>query len=138
VGGARGVRKTGFSPQQACLWTERDSLGGCGKTDWLRALNAPTGHTQLRIDVDFVRNLPADTSNQHLVRAIAGLAKDFGYETIAEGVEDAETLAMLVDYGVDFAQGFHIGRPSPITNSHGTVTIADSVRRLGGLPTGHR
>ncbi len=71
----------------------------------------------LKIDVEFVRNLPADTSNQHLVRAIAGLAKDFGYETIAEGVEDAETLAMLIDYGVDFAQGFHIGRPSPITSS---------------------
>ncbi len=69
----------------------------------------------LKIDVDFVRNLAADTSNQHLVKAIASLAKDFGYETIAEGVEDAETLAILVDYGVDFAQGFHIGRPSPTT-----------------------
>ncbi len=69
----------------------------------------------LKIDVDFVRNLPRDTSNQHLVKAIAGLAKDFGYQTIAEGVEDAETLAMLIDYGVDFAQGFHIGRPLPIT-----------------------
>jgi PAS domain S-box-containing protein len=67
----------------------------------------------LKIDVDFVRNLPADRANQHLVKAIAQLAKDFGYETIAEGVEDAETLAMLTDYGVDFAQGFHIGRPSP-------------------------
>jgi PAS domain S-box-containing protein len=69
----------------------------------------------LKIDIDFVRNLPGDTSNQHLVKAIAQLAKDFGYETIAEGVEDAETLAMLIDYGVDFAQGFHIGRPSPVT-----------------------
>jgi len=71
----------------------------------------------LKIDVDFVQNLPADTSNQHLVRAIARLAKDFGYETIAEGVEDAETLAMLADFGIDFAQGFHIGRPSPVTIS---------------------
>jgi PAS domain S-box-containing protein len=71
----------------------------------------------LKIDIEFVRNLPTDTANQHLVRAIAGLAKDFGYETIAEGVEDAETLAVLVDYGVDFAQGFHIGRPSPTTGS---------------------
>jgi EAL domain-containing protein (putative c-di-GMP-specific phosphodiesterase class I) len=71
----------------------------------------------LKIDVDFVRNLAADTSNQHLVKAIARLAKDFGYETIAEGVEDAETLTMLIEYGVDFAQGFHLGRPSPITNS---------------------
>ena len=64
-----------------------------------------------------MRNLPTDTANQHLVRAIARLAKDFGYETIAEGVEDAETLATLVDYGIDFAQGFHIGRPSPTTSS---------------------
>jgi PAS domain S-box-containing protein len=70
----------------------------------------------LKIDVDFVRNLPTDTANQHLVRAIARLAKDFGFQTIAEGVEDAATLAMLVDYGVDFAQGFHIGRPSPLPN----------------------
>jgi PAS domain S-box-containing protein len=71
----------------------------------------------LKIDIDFVQNLAVDTSNQHLVKAIAQLAKDFGYETIAEGVEDAETLAMLVDYGVDFAQGFHIGRPAPTTSS---------------------
>jgi PAS domain S-box-containing protein len=67
----------------------------------------------LKIDVDFVHNLATDTSNQHLVKAIAQLAKDFGYETIAEGVEDAETLSMLTDYGIDYAQGFHIGRPSP-------------------------
>jgi PAS domain S-box-containing protein len=71
----------------------------------------------VKIDRDFVRNLPTDTANQHLVRAIARLAKDFGYETIAEGVEDAGTLAMLTDYGVDFAQGFYLGRPSPTTSS---------------------
>ena len=71
----------------------------------------------LKIDVDFVQNLAADTSNQHLVKAIAQLAKAFGYETIAEGVEDDETLTMLIAYGVDYAQGFHIGRPSPTTSS---------------------
>jgi PAS domain S-box-containing protein len=71
----------------------------------------------LKIDVDFVQNLATDTSNQHLVKAIARLTKDFGYETIAEGVEDAETLALLLAYGVDFAQGFHIGRPAPTTSS---------------------
>ena len=40
-------------------------------------------------------------------------------QTIAEGVEDAETLALLKDYGVDFAQGFHLGRPAPIEASYG-------------------
>jgi PAS domain S-box-containing protein len=69
----------------------------------------------LKIDTDFVLDLVTDHANQCLVRAIVGLAKDFGYQTIAEGVEDAETLALLVDYGVDFAQGFHLGLPRPPT-----------------------
>jgi PAS domain S-box-containing protein len=68
----------------------------------------------LKIDIDFVRELPTNRANQHLVKAIVGLAKDFDFETIAEGVEDAETLTLLGDYGVDFVQGFHLGRPSLI------------------------
>jgi PAS domain S-box-containing protein len=68
----------------------------------------------LKIDVDFVRDLGSNPANQHLVRAIVGLADGFGYKTIAEGVEDAETLALLTDYGVDFAQGYYLGRPAPI------------------------
>jgi EAL domain-containing protein (putative c-di-GMP-specific phosphodiesterase class I) len=66
----------------------------------------------LKIDPDFVLDLATDRANQYLVRAIIGLAKDFGHQTIAEGVEDAETLALLKDSGVDLAQGFHLGRPS--------------------------
>jgi len=65
----------------------------------------------LKIDIDFVRDLTTNHANQHLVRAIVGLTKDFGCQTIAEGVEDAETLALLREYGVDFAQGFHLGCP---------------------------
>jgi PAS domain S-box-containing protein len=71
----------------------------------------------LKIDVDFVRDLGTNPANQHLVKATVGLARDFGYQTIAEGVENSETLALLKDYGVDFAQGFHLGRPSPILSS---------------------
>jgi PAS domain S-box-containing protein len=70
--------------------------------------------TYLKIDIEFVLDLTTNQANQHLVKAIVGLAKDFGCQTIAEGVEDAETLALLKEYGVDFAQGFHLGRPAPI------------------------
>ena len=66
----------------------------------------------LKIDIDFVLDLVTNHANQHLVKAIVGLAKDFGYQTIAEGVEDAETLELLEGYGVDYAQGFHLGCPS--------------------------
>jgi EAL domain-containing protein (putative c-di-GMP-specific phosphodiesterase class I) len=48
--------------------------------------------THLKIDVDFVRDLTTNIANQHLVKAIVSLAHDFGYMTIGEGVEDAETL----------------------------------------------
>jgi EAL domain-containing protein (putative c-di-GMP-specific phosphodiesterase class I) len=61
-----------------------------------------------------VRDLATNKANRHLVKAIVGLARDFGFETVAEGVEDAETLALLGEHGVDFAQGFHLGRPAPI------------------------
>jgi PAS domain S-box-containing protein len=68
----------------------------------------------LKIDIDFVRDLIANPHNQHLVRATVGLAHDFGFQTIAEGVEDAETLELLKDLKVDFAQGFFLGRPAPL------------------------
>ena len=47
------------------------------------------------------------------MQGIVGLARAFGLETIAEGVEDEETLEHLRLEGVDYAQGFHIGRPEP-------------------------
>jgi PAS domain S-box-containing protein len=69
----------------------------------------------LKIDIEFVRGLVESSANQHVVKAIVNLAQGFGCETIAEGVEDGETLELLREYGVDFAQGFHLGRPAPLT-----------------------
>jgi PAS domain S-box-containing protein len=69
--------------------------------------------TYLKIDIEFVRELVSSSANQHVVKAIVNLAQGFGCQTIAEGVEDAETLKLLEDFGVDFAQGFHLGRPAP-------------------------
>ena len=68
----------------------------------------------LKIDIEFVRDLVTSSANQHVVKAIINLAQGFGCQTVAEGVEDAETLALLEDYGVDFAQGFYLGRPAPL------------------------
>jgi EAL domain-containing protein (putative c-di-GMP-specific phosphodiesterase class I) len=49
-----------------------------------------------------------------VIHAIVGLAHGFGLQTIAEGVEDQATLELLRDFGVDHAQGFHLGRPAPL------------------------
>jgi EAL domain-containing protein (putative c-di-GMP-specific phosphodiesterase class I) len=49
------------------------------------------------------------------VSAIVDVARNFGIETIAEGVESQATLEFLDALGVDYAQGFHIGRPVELT-----------------------
>jgi len=68
----------------------------------------------IKIDIEFIRDLPTSKANQHVVEGIVNLTQGFGQSTIAEGVEDAETLEMLRELKVDCAQGYYIGRPAPI------------------------
>jgi PAS domain S-box-containing protein len=49
-----------------------------------------------------------------LVKAVVNLARDFGIKTVAEGVEDADSLTVLEQCGVDYAQGYWIGRPAAL------------------------
>ena len=65
----------------------------------------------VKIDGLFIRNLPKEHDNQLFVRAIVSVARGLHKTTIAECVEDEETMAMLRDFGVDSVQGFHIERP---------------------------
>jgi EAL domain-containing protein (putative c-di-GMP-specific phosphodiesterase class I) len=62
----------------------------------------------LKIDIEFVRDLVASSANQHVGKAIVNLAHGFGCQTVAEDVEDGQALALLQDYGVDFAQGYYL------------------------------
>ncbi|HET9075048.1 MAG TPA: EAL domain-containing protein [Solirubrobacteraceae bacterium] len=68
----------------------------------------------VKIDIEFVRDLVTNTASRNVVEAIVGLAAKFGLDTVAEGVEDAETLQVLTALGVDYAQGYHLGRPAPV------------------------
>jgi PAS domain S-box-containing protein len=68
----------------------------------------------LKIDIEFVRDLPTNPASSHVVQAVVALAGGFKLKTVAEGVEDAETLDLLRELGVDFAQGYHIARPGPL------------------------
>lgn len=68
----------------------------------------------LKIDRRFVSGLLTDSQDEAVVRAIVGIAREFGLLTTAEGVEDAETRARLVELGVDQLQGYLIGRPAPV------------------------
>ncbi len=68
----------------------------------------------LKIDIEFVRDLRQNAASRNVVEAVVSLARGFSMKTVAEGVEDADTLELLRSMGVDFAQGFHIGRPAPL------------------------
>ena len=67
----------------------------------------------LKIDGDFIRGLPVSRTDQLVVKALAGVVRGMGRQTIAEFVGDAATMSMLRCYGVDYAQGYEVGRPSP-------------------------
>ncbi len=66
----------------------------------------------IKIDGSFIRNLVSNRDDQVLVKAFCDVARGFGKLTVAEYVEDAETLTLLNEYNFDLAQGYQIGMPS--------------------------
>jgi EAL domain-containing protein (putative c-di-GMP-specific phosphodiesterase class I) len=67
----------------------------------------------VKIDGSFVKGLTQRPDDVVFVKALNDAVKGFGKETIAEFVEDEATLSILREIGVDYAQGYLIGRPSP-------------------------
>lgn len=82
--------------------------------------------TQLKIDVEFVRDLATNRANRAVVEAIVRLARAFNVRTVAEGIENDATLECVRAVGVDFGQGFYVGRPAPIEPLPGPHTVSDS------------
>jgi len=68
----------------------------------------------LKIDGSFVRDAAGNQRTESMVRAIAQLAHTMGMETVAEYVETDELRMRMAALGVDFGQGFAIGRPVPL------------------------
>jgi PAS domain S-box-containing protein len=67
----------------------------------------------VKIDGEYVVNLVRSTEDQVLVRALVQVCQAYGIHTVAEFVQDEPTLRMLREFGVDFVQGYLIGRPAP-------------------------
>lgn len=65
----------------------------------------------VKIDGEFVKNIVVNEKDRIFVKHIHQIAREFGKKTVAEYVEDEETLEVLKEIGVDFAQGYHYGRP---------------------------
>jgi len=68
---------------------------------------------ELKIDRSFVRHLTTDASDATIVGSTIGLGHSLGLTVVVEGVEDAETWALLGRLGCDTAQGYYLSRPLP-------------------------
>ncbi len=65
----------------------------------------------IKIDGAFIRDMPNNDADQLTVQAIVQIARGLGKTTIAEYVQDDATTKLLREFGVDMAQGYHLGRP---------------------------
>lgn len=74
----------------------------------------------VKVDGEFVRHLATNPTDRLVVEAIVQIARGLGTRTIAEFVGDEATLALLRELGVDYAQGFHLGRPVPLAEALAT------------------
>jgi diguanylate cyclase (GGDEF)-like protein len=71
----------------------------------------------IKIDGSFIRDMPNSDADQLTVQAIVQIARGLGKTTIAEYVQDDVTTQMLREYGVDMAQGYHLGRPVAVAEA---------------------
>lgn len=90
-----------------CQFSLDDFGVGFSSFNYLRELPADI----IKIDGIFIKNLDKNADDQLFVKALVDVAKGLGKKTIAEYVENKDVLAILSSFGVDYAQGYYIGRP---------------------------
>ncbi len=93
-----------------CRFALDDFGTGLSSLAHLKALN----FSVLKIDGSFIRDILHNERSDSLVRAVTQLAHGMGMETVAEYVETPEICMRLIELGVQFGQGYAIGRPRPL------------------------
>ena len=93
-----------------CRFSLDDFGNGLSSFGYLKTL--PVDY--LKIDGRFVKEIANDRVDETMVEAIHRLGKVMGLKTVAEWVENAETLQKVSAMNIDYAQGFHMGSPRPM------------------------
>ena len=96
--------------QLGCLIALDDFGSGLSSFGYLKKLPVDI----VKIDGLFVRDMDSNEMDHLMVRSINDLAKQMGKRTVAEFVENAQIIDHLIDLGVDYAQGYAIGKPKPL------------------------
>ena len=84
---------------------------GSGFNSFAYLKNFPVDY--LKIDGSFIVNLVNSRMDQSLVKSIIDIAHSLDKMTVAEFVENEDTLRMLKEIGIDYAQGYYVGKPQP-------------------------
>lgn len=79
----------------------------------------------IKIDGQFVREIAKNPIDREMVRAIHQVGKSMGIETVAEFVEDQDIVDELIKIGIDYAQGYHIGKPCPVGEAMALLSNVD-------------
>jgi EAL domain-containing protein (putative c-di-GMP-specific phosphodiesterase class I) len=85
--------------------------------------------TELKIDRSFIIDLAGDDPDEILARSAVDLGHNLGLTVVAEGIEDAATLASLTAMGCDIAQGYYFARPMPPDQLGPWITSRDAQAR---------
>jgi EAL domain-containing protein (putative c-di-GMP-specific phosphodiesterase class I) len=105
-----------------CQFALDDFGTGVSSLAYLKALSV----SYLKIDGSFVRDAMVNPRSESMIKAIAQLAKVMCMETIAEYVETDALRARMADLGVDYGQGFAIGKPQPLADLLGELAIYEA------------
>jgi diguanylate cyclase (GGDEF)-like protein/PAS domain S-box-containing protein len=106
---------------------------GSGFSAFFYLKNLPFDY--IKIDGDFVRGLDRSPTDQLIVEGIARIAEGMRIRTVAEFVADGATLEILKRAGIDFAQGYHIGRPAPVEEMLAVAGARTEMGAVGFEPT---
>lgn len=83
----------------------------------------------IKIDRMLIENAQEDKQKQSIISNTISFAKENGIEVLAEGVETKEQLALLIELGIDYVQGYYICRPQPLPDFDDTQ-IAQMIRKF--------
>jgi diguanylate cyclase (GGDEF)-like protein len=105
-----------------CRFSLDDFGSGLSSFGYLKGLSVD----QLKIDGRFVRDIAKDPIDAAMVRAIHDIGHVMGLRTVAEWVENDETIAVLRAIGVDYIQGYGVEKPKPIEEALGAARNASA------------
>lgn len=111
-----------------CRFALDDFGTGANSLAYLKALQV----NRVKIDGSFVRDILTDRNSKATIRAIVGLAKGLGMETVAEFVESEQIAQEVRRLGVTYAQGYAFGKPEPLSELLDSLA-KDESRRLHKL-----